>query len=1138
LKNLAVSPLMAEPHIGCSSFDGQDAEYQSGSPFGSRGTFDPASQGVLNASAGWKSTTTWRIRKSGSLRQPLCDASHLGGAQPATPEGSMLPTAAVHASPQSTVAAPFDLDPPDHVIVNQISNVAAHCTGADVPEPPHALWEPILSDSHPGEPPVRVSNDAVARTGPPIESDLIMYGKRQVPTGQSSYPSNGSDGAAPSSPNPAQNRPFLAMERQVQGQVQVQVAQRGKGGATGPMLMRNLTPPHPTSDPGTHHRAQISVASRLVQLLTPHSVPPKWPARSIPNLCPYHRPCMPSVDSACAVTGDSLLLTVMSPQSDADAEGECLCIRREAASIHIQSIARAYLARNAIARAYLARNASAVLAVCETVRMSVIPRNMPHMLKPFASAACDETRFQPKTGDLRKPPKASAGGGEMGQSMAMTEFHFQLGPETHAPRASRIRGGGGDTDVPLDTHSDAISRIYQRLTPRRMMVKLSSRSLPTLPSYARSRIMPDQKDTHSVVVEDQPLARMPIQSDKDASAECLTIQREAASSLIQSVVRGHLARTHTRREHTVSRELFPNPTVDFEARVESQKEREAASSLIQSVVRGHLARTHSRRKRTMSKLSKGTLDMLRLMRARLKDRELQLSQARKAQVDLEVQVESQKVQIAFQKVEIDQMRSEAEATAVKAELYESDDLTAILTDRVQQYVQCLPKHRTSDNCLTKDEQCYLLLQQVYGLTVVLVRDTTSRSRVESWLADKATVLVCEQQNLFTKDNDGRDIMSHYGQPVKVIHYDAPPNLGFYRCCLRLFLGSNSAAAMSHTILLDFEDDGDQAFPWDLVPFLSECKQTVPYWLTWWRVKCEHDLMLAEGMGSDDERDRWSTSSVIPPIRLKSTSVWNGRHSEHSYSRFSSKAGHVNAIGVTISDLDKRFIATELKVAGTEGKVSAVQLAVDDMPGKFGKFLEPAVDRRNAMFDDLNTKLDKYLTKVLAKQGRMKLQAKPQAGSHQSYKSATGESLKSPSVTDTSYHYGYGLDGGSYDHWYGDRRPTMGNAYSDDEDDPNTSHRTESRTLGMFSYSGEVDSSNVCANEELQPDELVPDVVDAFTDGYHDGILDGSYDAGYDVGYDQGLEDGALCEETLMDGDDQYDSYPENGDEDPDEAERD
>ena len=134
---------MAEPHIGRSSFGGQDGDYLSGSLFGSRGFPVPASQGGLHASAGWKNLTVWRTRKSGSLRQPLRVELHPESASNAPTESQMLSAAAGDAIIQGTAVTSLDLEPPDTYHHVQNGMAVTHRTGAGCSEPHHATLKPL-----------------------------------------------------------------------------------------------------------------------------------------------------------------------------------------------------------------------------------------------------------------------------------------------------------------------------------------------------------------------------------------------------------------------------------------------------------------------------------------------------------------------------------------------------------------------------------------------------------------------------------------------------------------------------------------------------------------------------------------------------------------------------------------------------------------------------------------------------------------------------------------------------------------------------------------------------------------------------------------------------------------------------------
>ena len=116
--------------------------------------------------------------------------------------------------------------------------------------------------------------------------------------------------------------------------------------------------------PGIQTGAKAAM-SRLYQHLTPRRrqtrMPSLRPSLSLPTL-PSHTRIAPHSNNAPLATNDGLLFALRSPQSDEEAKAECLAIRREAASTHIQSVVRARLTR--------CMSAPAILVCDELVKTS------------------------------------------------------------------------------------------------------------------------------------------------------------------------------------------------------------------------------------------------------------------------------------------------------------------------------------------------------------------------------------------------------------------------------------------------------------------------------------------------------------------------------------------------------------------------------------------------------------------------------------------------------------------------------------------------------------------------------------------------------------------------------------------------
>ena len=229
--------------------------------------------------------------------------------------------------------------------------------------------------------------------------------------------------------------------------------QRGGGGdedqheaaASKSALPQGETKPRtsPGTPPGTQTGAKATI-SRLYQHLTPRLMQTRLPSFSLPTLpshtrsriAPNHGDSanVPSANAPSAAK-DGFLTAVTSPQSDEEAEAECLAIRREAALTHIQSAARAHLARCTSAPAILARD--------ELVKPSVetMPPSDPGVFLKL------------KPSGLAEPSEASAGGGGLGEDSCV---HTSILRERGGGRPASAEGKGPTRDDD-DCKADCIS---------------------------------------------------------------------------------------------------------------------------------------------------------------------------------------------------------------------------------------------------------------------------------------------------------------------------------------------------------------------------------------------------------------------------------------------------------------------------------------------------------------------------------------------------------------------------------------------------------------------------------------------------------------------------------------------------------
>jgi hypothetical protein len=181
------------------------------------------------------------------------------------------------------------------------------------------------------------------------------------------------------------------------------------------------TPPGTPSGTQTGAKAAIS---RLYQQFTPRRMQTRLPSFSLPTLPSHTRSRVaPNSANAPSATKDGFLTAVRSPQSDEEAKAECLAIRREAASTHIQSVARARLTRCMSAPATLREPA----------------KSSTEDAPPPAAAMVD---LKLKSSWLPKPTEASAGGGGVFEHGSVRTPAGTDVTDVAFVRPLRERGGG------------------------------------------------------------------------------------------------------------------------------------------------------------------------------------------------------------------------------------------------------------------------------------------------------------------------------------------------------------------------------------------------------------------------------------------------------------------------------------------------------------------------------------------------------------------------------------------------------------------------------------------------------------------------------------------------------------------------